>query len=346
MMDMDLLRRHIESGIVVGQQHPTLPLTIFNYSRRCQYERLWDDVTLQCRGLVMHNGEVIARPFRKFFNDHEHAPEEIPWHLPSEVTEKVDGSLLILFHFQGQWLAATRGSFVSEQSVRGLEIFRAKHGDVVLRPDLTYLFEVIYPANRIVVDYGAREAVVLLGMIETRTRVELPLDEAPTGLEVVRRLPATANAAALRSLIRDDEEGYVVRFSNGFRVKIKGERYMELHRILSGVSSRLVWELLSQGKSFDEMLDVIPDEFGQWVVAERHAQQRAFDDIWLRASVAATNAEALPTRKEQALFIMAHYRDVSSIAFLLLDGKDARAAIWKQLYPAFRRPEKLVAEFA
>jgi len=83
---------YVTAGLVRKQSHPTLPLEIFNYAERVQYEKLWDDVTRQCRGLVMHGDKVVARPFAKFFNDTEHAPEEIPWHLSCEVTEKMDGS--------------------------------------------------------------------------------------------------------------------------------------------------------------------------------------------------------------------------------------------------------------
>ena len=67
--DLDILNDYIEKGLVIKQVHPTLPLSIYNYSRTCQYGGLWDDITLNCRGLVLDNkGNVIAKPFPKFFN--------------------------------------------------------------------------------------------------------------------------------------------------------------------------------------------------------------------------------------------------------------------------------------
>jgi RNA ligase len=341
-IDIDLLRSHIAAGIVREQKHSSLPLSIFNYSERCQYERLWDNVTLQSRGLVMHGDRVVARPFRKFFNDTEHAPDEIPWHLPYQVAEKMDGSLLIVFHFDGEWRFATRGSFESEQAGRGREIFRRRYGATPLNPDVTYLFEVIYPQNRIVVNYGAREDIILLAMIDTQSGVERdPASGVELGLSVVRHLPPDADAKALRSIIRDDEEGYVVRFANGFRVKVKGQRYMELHRIITGVSTRTVWEYLSENKSFDEMLAVVPDEFAQWVRMETEAQNAAHKALQRRAEAAYLAVKHLPDRKSQALAILANYCDISAAAFALLDGKSIDSILWKDLYPAFRRPEVL-----
>jgi putative RNA ligase len=67
-----------------------------------------------------------------------------------------------------------------------------------------------------------------------------------------------------------------VRFANGFRVKVKGQRYMELHRIMTGVSTRTIREYLSEKKSFDDMLAIVPDEFAQWVRLETEAQLAAY----------------------------------------------------------------------
>lgn len=338
MIDLELLAKHVEAGLVRQQRHPALPLTLYNYADRCQYERLWDDVTLQCRGLVMHGDKIVARPFRKFFNDTEHAEGEIPWHLPCEITEKLDGSLLIAFFFEGEWHCCTRGSFLSTQAKQGRR-FLEQYSLGMLREDVTYLFEVIYPENRIVVNYGEMADVILLAAIRTVDGTELPDTCWPGSFRHVRRLPPDADARSLRSIIRDDEEGYVVRFSNGFRMKVKGQRYMELHRLISGVSSRSVWESLSQRKSFDELLAVIPDEFGEWVRDERDSLLRQYDELAARVEDAYVAVKGLPDRKSQALVITSEYRDVASAVFAALDGKDAWSILWKQLYPEFRRPE-------
>jgi len=73
------LEKYYENGLLHKQTHPNLDLTIWNYSPKVQYERLWDEITIQCRGLVTNSkGDIVARPFKKFFNYEEHKPEEIP----------------------------------------------------------------------------------------------------------------------------------------------------------------------------------------------------------------------------------------------------------------------------
>lgn len=341
-MDRTVLDRYVADGLVRRQDHPTLPLSIFNYAERVQYERLWDDVTRQCRGLVMHEHEVVARPFCKFFNDTEHAPDEIPWHLPCEITEKMDGSLLIVFEFDREWWTATRGSFISDQAAEGNMILAEKYAPLtMLDYRYTYLFEILYPENRIVLDYGDTRDVILLAVIETATGRELPRSEWPAGFQHVKSLPPTANTSDLRSLIRDDQEGYVVRFANGFRMKVKGARYLELHKVYSGISSRLVWENLSQSKPFDELLAIIPDEFADWVRQEKANQLAQFDALNARLEEAHIEATRLGTRKDQALMLRDRYSDISGAAFAALDGKPTAHILWKHVYPEFRRPQKV-----
>ncbi len=49
---IETLEKYYEDGLLHRQVHPTLDLTIWNYSPKVQYEKLWDEVTIQCRGLV------------------------------------------------------------------------------------------------------------------------------------------------------------------------------------------------------------------------------------------------------------------------------------------------------
>lgn len=337
-MDLELLRKHVADGIINTQQHPKLPLTIYNYSARCQYERLWDDVTLACRGVVMYGDLIVARPFRKFFNDTE-LGDAVPWHLPSVITEKMDGSLGILFYFGGAWHWSTRGSFVSDQARVAEAMFDERYSHVPLDPSLTYLFEIIYPENRIVVDYGKTRDLVLLGMIVTKTGEELPLECAPPELRVVRHLHAErCGPHTLRELIRDGEEGYVVRFNDGTRVKVKGERYIQLHKALSGVSSRSIWETLSAGGSVADLLAIVPDECANWIKAESQRQCLEFNRALGYASEAVLEVMRMETRKQQAAAILGNWKDVAGIAFAMLDGKDPKPLVWKAVYPERRTP--------
>ena len=72
-LNLDILNQYVNEGWVVVNDHPSLPLSIYNYSRKTQYDGKWDDVTLQCRGLIVDKstGKILVRPFKKFFNYEE-----------------------------------------------------------------------------------------------------------------------------------------------------------------------------------------------------------------------------------------------------------------------------------
>ena len=96
-MDTKFLNKMIAEGYVKVAFHPSEDLYIYNYSQTAQYERVWNEVTLQCRGLILDGkGKIIARPFPKFFNLGETENQIIP-PLPFEIYEKMDGSLGISY---------------------------------------------------------------------------------------------------------------------------------------------------------------------------------------------------------------------------------------------------------
>jgi len=91
-------------------------LALYVYTNRCVYDGLWDDVTVLARGLVLDLSarRVLATPFPKFFNYGERGvalPDE-----PFEVSEKVDGSLGIVFNDGDRWRVVTKGAFDSAQA--------------------------------------------------------------------------------------------------------------------------------------------------------------------------------------------------------------------------------------
>jgi RNA ligase len=197
-------------------------LTIWNYTPDVQYGEKWDDITLQCRGLVTDNeGNVVARPFKKFFNmeENKHTPTS-----EFEVFDKMDGSLGIMFKYNGEMVCATRGSFTSEQSKWMTEFALKYNYQDIIVDGFTYLFEIIYPENRIVVNYEGQERLVLLGIINTETGEELPYSDLFEAFDVVKKYDGIRDYSELKSKVEQNSEGFVVRFSNGERIKIKGDK--------------------------------------------------------------------------------------------------------------------------
>lgn len=330
------LNQYIEDGLVSVQKHPSAELYIYNYTQKCQFEREWDEITIQCRGLIMNDlGEVVARPFAKFFNYEEHSLSEIP-NIPFDVFEKMDGSLGILYWIEDKPFIATRGSFNSDQAIKATEILYQKYTNTfdLLHKEATYLFEIIYPDNKIVVEYGDREELVLLAILDNKTGKDLHLHDI--GLPIVPRYDGVKDIQMLKKQNLDNAEGYVLRFENGFRVKIKFEEYVRLHRIVTQCSSITIWEHLMDKRPFDELLEKVPDEFFAWVTAVKSDLENQFQLIENQCKA---SFKILETRKETAAYFFT--QKYPAILFLMLENKDYSKNIWRLIRPKFAKNKAL-----
>jgi RNA ligase len=345
---------YLEGDYVIAQRHPTLPLLIYNYSRTTQYDGIWDDITLNCRGLVLDlEGNVIAKPFPKFFNYEEHKVDgsKLP-PIPNEnfeVYEKMDGSLGIFFYYGGEWHMATRGSFTSEQAIKGMELMK-NYNFEKLHTDYTYLFEIIYNENRIVCNYDF-EDIVLLGVINTKTGNEVNLYNDTEDIRIKNIISNIGFRTAtlyktwgedwetLKKEISKDNEGYVILFSGGMRMKIKGEEYVRLHRILTNFSTKDIWELLKNGEPLEPFLERVPDEFDVWVREVVRDLQTQYNTILNDYRTILFNIWH-PDKKVFAEYAKRYPHP--SLLFALYDGKNESAYdyVWKMIKPKYEKPFK------
>ena len=342
---MSILDDYSKRGLLIKQVHPKLPLHIWNYTPEVQYGQLWDNITLSCRGLVTDDrGNVLAKPFKKFFNIEEdrHVPTQ-----DFEVFEKMDGSLGIVFKYNGEVIYATRGSFASDQA-KWMEKYGEKYNfKDILVEGFTYLFEIIYPENRIVVDYGDQERLVLLGIIKTETGEEIPYDDILfDGWDIVKKYDGIRDYSELKGKIDNNAEGFVVRFSNGDRMKIKGEEYLRLHKIMTNISTTGVWEHLSTGGDINELLKDVPDEFykkikdyadtlsyGYYQVSE-YCGKTHYNFRYGKYS----DREVEPTKKEFAQHVLTNgHPPYRAVMFAMWDGKPYEKLIWNILKPEWKK---------
>jgi len=284
------------------------------------------------------NYNIIARPFKKFFNLGELDPSLIPQG-NFEVYEKYDGSLGILHWINDKPYIATRGSFESDQAKKANEILYEKYSHTFEKLDKskTYLFEILYPQNRIVVQYGDLEDLILLAIIDNETGIDCELEDV--GFPIVKRYDGINNINELKLLEEDNKEGFVVKFQNGLRVKVKFDEYCRLHKILTNVSNRTVWEYLSEGKDFNELLDRVPDEFYNWVRSTKEKLLAEYSSIEKECK---KYYKVFDTRRETAMYFL--NSKYSAVLFKMMDGKDYSQIIWKFIKPDFEKPFSSVGE--
>ncbi len=331
-----------------NQNHPKLDLTIWNYNEKCNYENKWDEYTKMCRGLILNKkGEIIARPFPKFFNvgqNEESELKNLPGELP-EITEKLDGSLGIQYYDGEKVCIASRGSFESEQSKWATDWISKEYKKSDFKEGYTYLYEIIYPENRIVINYGKRAELVLLAVINIKDGSELDLkDEAEMlGLAYPRfyDYKNTKEIIPILSKLSGNEEGFVVRYpSNNFRVKMKGEEYVRLHKIITGLNTKHIWEYLKEGKELGEFLEAVPDEFYNWVKGNIKEMKDKFKKIMNDAMGYADFSNKFETKKEKAEYIFRNHKEISSVIFALIDEKEKKAKerAWRLVKPISAEP--------
>ncbi len=361
---------YLDAGYVSQSKHHDFPLDIFTYSRKTVHENKWDAVTSKCRGIIVsrETGEIVARPFEKFHN-YGSTLEETTFSglLPPEepyVIEKMDGFMCTMYRWNDQNYIASKGSFHSIHAKWATAELRrhlaAKgYNGSELYPGWTAVFEGLHRDLRIVVDYGQRQGLVLLALINNETGEE----KSPGALKAINvadfMMPTVYPLGLDEALdssvkVRQDgiEEGYVLTWYQAkrppIRLKLKFVEYLRLHRMVCGVSPKRIWEALSQAhlkSDLDEYLTNSTPWFSKfvnkWVTALRTEYDRLCGEGYTRYKCATIvvkdryskgELEFSELRKAYAAeFTKEENKEFSPILFALLDGKDVPAVIWKRV---------------
>jgi RNA ligase len=348
LMSIDDLETEMKAGFVRERRHPADPrCTILNYTEKAQYEKHWTDVTRQTRGLIVLNTtrEVLARPFDKFFNYGEHEADSLDLEAAVRVTDKMDGSLGILYYGPQGWAVATRGSFESEQAIHATDVLRDRYLAEGFTPveGVTYLFEIVYPTNRIVLDYHGADDLFFLAARDIASGQIYGPETANSfrwAGPQTQILPYTTLGRALEAPPRPNAEGLVVRYAwTDAMVKIKQEDYVRLHKLVTGLNERAVWEhLASHNGTYGDLLASVPDEFHDWVTTTAEGFLDDYESLqgWAHATYHGWMEREEEwgegwTRKDFALW--AREQIHPGMMFQMLDGRDISPAIWKTLKP-------------
>ncbi len=256
-------------------------LTLYNYTQACVSEKYWNDFTLSARGLILdhYNKAIVARVMPKFFNWGEQS-SDVPNIKDYLVQEKVDGSCIMMWWYQGSWHFSTRGSFQSDQALIATQHFKDNPiPEEFLLTGFTYIWELIGPSNRIVVPYQ-KDELVFLTAFQGGDGNEITPEGFKWRKEIIDSVPGYRTTKlydfnhfddilALAKTLEYTEEGWVLYSpQTGHRVKMKGDAYCALHRLVSRITPLGVYDLIMSGADLDETRQNLPEEF-----------QRDFDAI-------------------------------------------------------------------
>lgn len=274
---LEAFNEAVNQGRITGQYHPVYPYRIFKYSQITTYAKDWDAITLASRGLVVNTetGEIVVRPFKKFFNYNEgQTPDEV-MSGPFTVADKLDGSLGLLFkNPSGGFEITTAGGFMSDQAAHATALYNEKYaGKWNPNDNLSYHFEIIYAQNRIVVNYGDEDDIYLLGAVNKKTGRSVPLSKLTEWKW--KRAQEFDNFNSIADVTNAPDpgitkEGYIVHFTDtDARVKFKFGEYLQVHKLATGLNARRIHsELKAGGDTLENFKMNAPEEFKDYIEAQ------------------------------------------------------------------------------
>ena len=273
IINIDELKTLIDNNYISENINPwDNSLKILNYTRKTQFEGLWNDTTKKSRGLIIkydkniEDATIQERPWEKFFTLEQHESGwalgdenesnkkielNIDFDAKAEVTDKIDGSLGILYEVNDDIAITTKGSFNSEQSIYYTNFLKnnKKYYNQALKlkqsyPNITFLFELIGTNNRVVIDYK-EDDIVLTGAVDVITGKYYSTDKFKDiwTLNRAEKFSAKNLNEALKIPYRENKEGLVVRIisenpKDQLSIKIKQDDYLKLHKLIGSFSKK------------------------------------------------------------------------------------------------------------
>jgi len=253
-------------------------LVCFKYGIEADFS---DPLVCEARGIIIDvkHQMVVCRPFDKFFNVQEQYAADIDWNT-AKVLEKIDGSLIKLYWYNGKWTFATSSTCdATEASVAGYK--GVTYRDIIARADnysripfddlnknRTYLFELVSPMTQVVIRYD-KTSLYYLASFDNMTGEEVDVDlfeefKRPRSYPL-KTIDECISAAM--ELNRDSEEdikdeGFVVVDGQHRRIKIKSPAYIALHRAVTNkvFTVKRMTELYQQGADLVKLAKDFPGE--------------------------------------------------------------------------------------
>ena len=267
----------------------------YHYNTPEVFPEVIDEATAirrECRGLIFDlEGELISRPYHKFFNVGERDETQqnlLDLSRPHSILEKLDGSMIRPIPLGTGYRLATKAG-VTDVAMQA-EVFLAQHPnyDAFIRHEMTHdhtpIFEWCSRKQRIVLDYP-EDRLVVTAVRDNLTGEYLSLDwvrgfielnEEFHGVEVVQEFPAGVDSMArLQAEAHGIEgtEGWVIRFADGHMLKVKAEWYVLRHKSKDQLSREKNVVAMLVGDAVDDVKALLIDE-------DRHRLDQFSEVFW------------------------------------------------------------------
>lgn len=218
------------------------------------------------RGLAFYadTGKVASRPFHKFFNLGERPEEQWDFKQSHVVEEKLDGSMIRPLFVDDHVRLGTKAG-ITDVAMQAEEFIADKQNYVdfmwtCFHSNVTPIFEFTSPENRIVLEYDKPELTLLA--IRGNTKGSYLVREDLEFLSDVHMIPLVKPSGYVVDKVKDavDDEGIVIAFRSGHKIKVKSDWYVKLHygKEVFKNERKVVKRILDN--DFDDVLAALGDE--------------------------------------------------------------------------------------
>lgn len=301
IVNVDLFLDMIKQRYVLERSHPSEPnLKIFTYSRSTQFQGMWNEATILARGLILdthgdstlQQATIVARGLSKFFTMEQSATVQGALQLidddenyvvestinpdsstPVIVSEKLDGSLGVMYVLHGKAQLASKGSFKSDIANKGNKNLADSIDVDALGNFLTHkyagktaIFEMLADDEIHVVQYEHRNENVFLGFIDNSTGVWDPAENHKDfasifGFSIPKVYPATTLADALSLPYDFNHEGIVIATiphgdAKQNLYKVKYDEFYELRQVRYNYGEHSRTEVLLKELSYEQFENI------------------------------------------------------------------------------------------
>jgi len=241
---------------------------------------MWEDknsIYRECRSVVINivASELVATPFRKFFNINEVEENkedvlgvEIANSKIFEITNKLDGSMQSARYYKSEIKLFGSMALSINNSWRlgnGYSLLTKGHKLMIEdNPDFTFMFEYVSKINQHVVYYEDLNGLFLIGARNVLDGREVTYRELRkysklwnVPMAEIENITTDEMFSKMKTANALEKEGWVLNI-DGHKVKIKCDDYCNVHRILDNVSSVNVIIKAVADNNYDDLISKVP----------------------------------------------------------------------------------------
>lgn len=194
----------------------------------------------------------------------------------------------------------------------------------------TPVVEIVFSGTGDTVIKYPYEGLVLIAIIENETGADRPWSEVEelsrlSGIRLAKvfHFQSIEEVLEKKKWLLGTEEGFVILFANGLRVKVKGDQYLLHFRALQGLTTGVVLEAMKIGnedyfRTLSEEIRPLAEEIRAAIEAQRALIRSEALNVVARSPKGVS-------RKEIAAWMTADSAsfEAKELAFLIIDGRDA-----------------------